>query len=229
MIFRHLRIAAIATALLPIVSFAQQPTPEALAQQQLEAVNRGDWAAYAANMHPKSLGRLQEMMMPIIDMTETKSQRAGEEMRGMLFGSKSAADLKKMSPQQFFETFMSSVTKFPGMADALKNARGEILGQVKEGENTVHIVTRTSTSIPGIPTFSKMEVMSFEREGDQWKGLLSGEMELQLGQLMQQVAAATSQEAGAAGASPAAPAKAASPAKATASPAKAPTKSKTGK
>lgn len=38
-----------------------------------------------------------------------------------------------------------------------------------------------------------MEVMSFERDGDQWKGLLGGDMELQLGQLMQQVAASTSE------------------------------------
>ena len=221
MIFRHLCIAAIAAALLPIVSFAQQPTPEALAQQQLEAVNRGDWKAYAANMHPKSLGRLQEMMMPIIDATETKSTRAGQDMRSMLFGGRSSADLKAMSPNEFFEIFMTSVTKFPGMAEALKNARGQVLGQVKEGENTVHIVTRTSTSIPGIPTFSKMEVMSFEREGDQWKGLLSGEMELQLGQMMQQIAAATAQQAPAA--------ESPSPTKAPAKSSSSPSPTKSGK
>ena len=208
-----LRAAFAVVVLLPLIALAQQPSPEALAQQQLEAVNRGDWKAYAARMHPKSLARLQEMMMPIIDATESKSARAGEDMRSMLFGGRSAADLKAMSPNEFFEIFMTSVTKFPGMAEALKNARGQVLGQVKEGENVVHIVTRTSTSLPGVPTFSKMEVMSFEREGDQWKGLLSGEMELQLGQMMQQIAAATAQQAPAAE-SPAptkAPAKSSSP------------------
>ncbi|HSH40339.1 MAG TPA: hypothetical protein VK993_16315 [Chthoniobacterales bacterium] len=64
---------------------------------------------------------------------------------------------------------------------------------MKEGDNVVHVVTRTSTSMPGVPSYSKMEVMSFERDGDQWKGLLGGDMELQLGQLMQQVAASTSE------------------------------------
>ena len=208
MTYSHLRAAVIAAALLPMVSLAQQPSPEALAQQQLDAVNRGDWAAYAANMHPKSLGRLQEMMVPIIDLTASKSARASDEMRSVLFGGRSAEELKAMSPKEFFEIFMSSVTKFPGMADALKNARGEILGQVKEGENTVHIVTRTTTSIPGIPVFSKMEVMSFEREGDRWKGLLSGEMELQLGQLMQQIAAATTEGASQSGSPSTSPSKA---------------------
>lgn len=198
MTYSYFRTAVIAVALLPLTSFAQQPSPEALARQQLDAVNRGDWPAYAASVHPKALSRMQDMMLPIVDLAESKDARDGDQMRAALFGGRSAADLKKMSPQQFFETFMSSISKFPGLADALKNARGDVLGHVKEGENMVHVVTRTSTTVPGVPTFTKMEVMSFERMGDQWKGLLSGDMELQLAQLMQQIAAAP-----AAGASPA--------------------------
>ena len=199
MIYSYLRTAVIAVALLPIASIAQQPSPEALARQQLESVNRGDWAAYAASVHPKALARMQEMMLPIVDLAESKDARSGEQMRSALFGGRSAADLKAMNPKQFFEVFMTSISAFPGLADALKNARGDVLGHVKEGENIVHVVTRTSTSIPGVPMFTKMEVMSFERDGDQWKGLLSGDMELQLSQLMQQIAAAPA----AGGASPA--------------------------
>ena len=192
MTYSYLRTALIAAAvaLLPLGSIAQQPAPEALARQQLDAVNRGDWAAYAASVHPKALSRMQEMMLPIVDLAESKDARSGEQMRSALFGGRSAADLKAMKPKEFFEVFMTSISKFPGLADALKNARGDVLGHVKEGENIVHVVTRTSTSIPGVPTFTKMEVMSFERDGDQWKGLLSGDMELQLAQLMQQIAAA---------------------------------------
>ena len=197
MIYSYLRTAVIAVALLPLPSIAQQPSPEALARQQLDAVNRGDWPAYAASVHPKALARMQEMMLPIVDLAESKDARSGEQMRAALFGGRTAADLKAMKPKEFFEVFMTSISAFPGLADALKNARGDVLGHVKEGENIVHVVTRTSTSIPGVPTFTKMEVMSFERDGDQWKGLLSGDMELQLAQLMQQIAAAP-----AAGASP---------------------------
>jgi hypothetical protein len=186
----YFRAAAFAVVLLPMVTTAQQASPEVLARQQLDAVNRSDWAAYAASIHPKALGRMQEMMLPIVDLAASKDAGAGENMRAALFGGRSAADLKAMSSKDFFEIFMSSISKLPGLADALKNARGEVLGQVKEGENLVHVVTRTSTSIPGVPVFTKMEVMSFERDGDQWKGLLSGDMELQLAQLMQQVAAA---------------------------------------
>jgi hypothetical protein len=185
----YIRAAAIACVLLPLVTVAQQLSPDALARQQLDAVNRNDWAAYAASLHPKALGRMQEMMLSIVDMAETKDARVSEGMRGALFGGRTAAELKAMNAKEFFEVFMSSVSRMPGLADALKNARGDILGQVKEGENIVHVVTRTSTSMPGVPTFTKMEVMSFERDGDQWRGLLSGDMELQLNQLMQQIAA----------------------------------------
>ncbi|HSH40340.1 MAG TPA: hypothetical protein VK993_16320 [Chthoniobacterales bacterium] len=115
--------AAVAVLLLPLTGEAQEPSPEALAQEQLAAVNRGDWTAYAARMHPKSLARLQTMMMPIVELAASKDPRAGEQMRGILFGGRSAADLKAMTPNEFFEIFMSSISKFPGMADALQNAR----------------------------------------------------------------------------------------------------------
>jgi hypothetical protein len=76
------------------------------------------------------------------------------------------------------------------VGEALKNVRGEVLGHVDEGENVAHVVVRTTTSIPGvIENYRKTEVISFERDGAAWKGLLSGDMELQIGQMLQKLTA----------------------------------------
>jgi len=190
---KHLFLLAVAIALTAVAAVAQPPTPEALAAQQLEAGRAGDWAGYAAKMHPKSLQRLKDMLTPLINFAQSDGRKEAGEMSAALFGGRDLAEVKALEPAAFFELFMSSLAKLPGMGDALKNIRGEVLGHIKEGDNVVHVVTRTSTSIPGAIDYKKLEVISFERDGAEWKGLLSGDMELQIGQMLQRLRAGSAE------------------------------------
>jgi hypothetical protein len=168
---------------------AAEVTPEALAEQQLAAMRLGEWSIYAANMHPKALARFQTMMAPILDAATGRGEdaAAAQQLSTMLFGNASAADLKAMTPTKFFETLMASMSKLPGMKEAMQSADGTVLGKVMEGDSTAHVVTRMKMAIPGVVDYSKLEVVSFEKDGGQWKGLLSGDMELKLGQLVQRL------------------------------------------
>jgi hypothetical protein len=177
---------AIFATVLPLK--AQEITPEALAQQQLEAVQRGDWEAYAAQMHPKALQRFKEMMSPLFRIEDRNVAR---EMQKTLFGGRNSEELQRMTPDQFFTLFMSSMARLPGMGEALKNAKGEVIGRVNEGDSRAHVVVRASTSIPGmVENYTRMDVVSFERDGGTWKGLLAGDMELKISQMLQQLSGA---------------------------------------
>jgi hypothetical protein len=181
---KRLILALCAVLALAPLQAADNATPEALAAQQLAAMRFGEWGTYAANMHPKALARLQSMMAPLL----TSGDAAGtQQLSDMLFGGATAAQLKEMSPVKFFETLMTSMAKLPGMKEAMQSADGTVLGKVMEGENTAHVVTRMKMAIPGVVDYSKVEVVSFEKDGAQWKGLLTGDMELKLNQLMQRL------------------------------------------
>jgi len=170
-------------ALVPLRA-ADADTPEALAEHQLAAMRLGEWGTYAANMHPKALDRLQKMLAPIVE--GAASNREAAHLSITLFGGASDAQLKAMSPVKFFETLMASMAKLPGMSEAMQKAEGTVLGKVMEGENTAHVVTRMKMSVPGVD-YSKLEIVSFEKDGDKWKGLLSGDMEMKFNQLMQRM------------------------------------------
>lgn len=163
-------------------------SPEALADQQLTAMRLGEWATYAGNMHPKALDRLQKTMIPILDAVESDGDpSAAAQLSAMLFGGASAAELKSMSPPRFFETLMSSMAKLPVMSEAMRSAEGAVIGTVMEGKDTAHVVSRMKMNIPGVVDYSKLEVISFEKDGEMWKGLLTGDMELKMTQIMQRV------------------------------------------
>ena len=179
-----LTACAILTAL--TLRAADADSPEVLAEQQLAAMRLGEWSTYAANMHPKALERLQKMMMPIVDAAGSGGEAA--QLTATLFGGASGAQLKAMAPVKFFETLMSSMAKLPGASEAMQSAEGTVLGKVLEGENTAHVVTRMKMKISGVVDYSKLEVVSFEKDGGKWKGLLSGDMEMKFNQLMQRMA-----------------------------------------
>ena len=180
-------LLTVAFALLTLVPLraADADTPEALAEQQFAAMRLGEWSTYAANMHPKALERLQKLMMPIVDAAEGGGEAA--QMTATLFGGASGAQLKAMPPVKFFETLMKSMGKLPGMTEAMQNAEGTVLGKVLEGENTAHVVTRMKMSVPGVVDYSKLEVVSFEKDDGKWKGLLSGDMEMKMNQIVQRM------------------------------------------
>lgn len=180
---------ALAAILLATATLPAATEPEALARQQLDAIKQGAWSSYASAMHPKALARFKEMMMPMVEAMEAGDKSSSEQMRQALFGGKALDELKKASPQQFFEVFMGSMAKLPGMGDAMKGTSGEVLGRVMEGDKVAHVLVRTTVDVPGVvENFRKLEVISAEKEGEQWKGLLSGDMELQLAQMTQQMA-----------------------------------------
>lgn len=62
------------------------------------------------------------------------------------------------------------------MGEALRSAQIEVLGEVAEGDDQVHVLYRTKMKVEEVE-MTKLAVVSFKRSPDGWRGLLLGDVE----------------------------------------------------
>jgi ABC-type transporter MlaC component len=167
------------------LSFARAAeTPESAASTMLEALKQGDLTQFAGKMHPDALASFQKMMLPI-------AEAAGEDPKGQQFtqvfmGGKGVAELRKSTPNEFFQIFMGGLMKnVPQMAAMMRGSKAQVLGHVMEGPDVAHVVARMQMGTDTL-SITKMSVTSLRKDGEQWKGLLSGEIEGMAATLKQQ-------------------------------------------
>ena len=144
--------------------------PEAAFKTFVEAARENDWAACSQMMHPEALAEFHRAFTSI-----ARSDESGEVAR-MFFGVESGEDVVKLSPSSSFERVMQAIiAMYPGTEEIFGTSETTILGSVPEGE-VIHIVYRVYMEIEG-GSVSKIAVASFKRDGDQWRALLTGDME----------------------------------------------------
>jgi hypothetical protein len=143
--------------------------PEAAARAFTSAMRSRDWNRLSSLMHSDALSDFRDMLQPVIELPE-----AGE-FRRALFGSPNRDAIDALPNAEFFERFIGAMfSQTPAIGDMLDDADMQVIGRVMEGE-TAHVVSRLDMSIEGVDV-SKMEVMSFKREKDEWRALLTGEV-----------------------------------------------------
>lgn len=125
----------------------------------------------ATILDPSAINQFRQMLTFIMDLPEEKQNEA----YSTIFGpSVSKESIIKMSNLQFFTSFlrfiMSNVESVGVTLD-----KTEILGEIKEGNDIAHVVTRSKFSTSEY-SMEAMEVVSFKRNGKEWKALLSGEI-----------------------------------------------------
>ena len=145
-------------------------TPEELILSMGEATRAGDWDGMAGLMHPAALAEVRELFMPLLATPATA------EVLPMLFGVETAEEVANLTDAQLFAALMRRVLGEEQMtAELLKSAKVEIVGSVREGADTVHVLSRIRMTY-GKASFRSLEVGSAIRDGAVWRGLLSGEI-----------------------------------------------------
>jgi hypothetical protein len=143
--------------------------PEEAARAFTSAMRSRDWDRLSSLMHSQALSEFRGMLQPVIELPE-----AGDFRRG-LFGTPDPAAIDALPDTEFFERFIGAMfSQAPAIGDMLDDADLHVIGRVMEGE-TAHVVSRLEMSVEGIDV-SKVEVMSFKREKDEWRALLTGEV-----------------------------------------------------
>ena len=154
----------------PVVAVAGE-TPESMVARYTKTVQRGDWKASSALMHPDALRQLKRMFRPIVFAAPDL------DMAKMFFGVRTAAEFDRLSGAQAYERLMAMVTKMnPEVNSALATSKSQILGHVLEGPATAHVVYRMTVKTQGI-SVTKVAVMPVKKVGNTWGGLLTGDIE----------------------------------------------------
>jgi len=166
-----------------VLAQAEQDTPEAVAKAFVAATQTADWAKAASFMHPDSLAQFKKLFEPLF-ANEKSAKLVGE-----LFGVKSRAEFDQSNGAQIFEKFMSGITGLiPGFDKLMSKASFDIIGQISETPELVHLLYRTRAPLDDMQskdapdrfknvTFSKLEVMTLKRHENTWRLALSGEVE----------------------------------------------------
>ena len=123
--------------------------------------------------HPRALESFKRMFDELATFAATGSE--GADTFSQMFGVK-PAELKSMAPARVFEQVLGRVmTQQPGLREMMSGARFDVVGHVMEGD-TAHVVYRLNMTAMGAE-ISQTTVISLQRDGAEWKPLLTGDIE----------------------------------------------------
>jgi len=171
MIRRVLTVAAL-VPMLASSAAAQQETPEAVVGQIITALKGGDFGRMTGLMHPTALHQMRTMLDPILAAEGAELDSA----RKLLFGFRTRAEATAASDS----AIMAGLMRFgfgqqPAVAEAMRSSSYKIIGTVREGPDTAHVVARISMNIEGIHV-SQVDVTSLMRSGTTWRAMLKGDL-----------------------------------------------------
>jgi hypothetical protein len=162
---------AIAALLLSSGSVFAATAPETTAAffDQLE---KGDFKAAAAYFDPPALTEFRNSL----EVLNEAPAAAQQQFREAFFGAGATAEsISKMSDQEFFAAFLRTALAQAESLGRVNFDGMEILGEVMEGPDIAHVVTRNTVKA-GDFEIEGMEVVSCRKRGDEWKLLVSNEM-----------------------------------------------------
>lgn len=161
--------ALLACAAAPLHSQAAGETPVQVATRYIDHMRAGEWQQMAALMHSDALLQLRRMLQPLFDSPN------GDEFREQLLGVASIAEASALSDTTVFANLARiSTTRDSTLAQAVRTAQVQFIGELPEGRDTMHVVYRMTLTIEG-STFTQMDVFSMGRSNRGWRGLLKGD------------------------------------------------------
>ena len=141
----------------------------------IAAMTRGDLETCASLMHPDALQGLQEILLPILDMS--KGALREERFLTLFADANSADELRALSKEAFFISFLKgSLFSQPEIFEAMKSMQYTIIGTAAEDNGVVHVLYRLKMSMLGSEV-EELETISLKQSGDTWRLLLSGDIE----------------------------------------------------
>lgn len=154
--------------------------PESLVHMYFNAIKAGDMTAVADNMHPEELSKFKDMMFPIIKkgIDSTNENSDEEDMLAVKLFTRDASieSIGMESPKTFFARFLDWIMILnPAMKDSMTAADVTTIGHVSEGD-LAHVVYRIHIGVMGT-AMMQTSVMTMKKMDDEWKMMLTGEIE----------------------------------------------------
>jgi len=150
-------------------SAAETPaTAESVAMAYLKASRETNVNEMAALMHPEAIEKFTKTLMPAV----VEARKAGIEDRimPMFSGVKSAAELEKMEPKQFYASYIgATAARYRKIFSKMKFTT---IGGVMEGNDFYHFVYRMNIDLRKTSA-TQVSLVSLKRNGNGWGVLLT--------------------------------------------------------
>lgn len=158
-------------------AYAKNATETAV--DYFDMLKKKNYSAAATYFDPQALKEFREMMSFINEMPAEGRQGFIEAFFGQ---GATKESVSKLSNSDFFSSFLKAIMKQAEKAGGINFDNMEVLGEVMEGSQIAHVVSRNKISMGGME-LETMEVVSFKKNGKEWKALLSGKIKGMASQL----------------------------------------------
>ena len=146
-------------------------SPEAVAQEYLQALKQNSWMSIAELLHPEALASFKEIFVEVSEVDTS------DVIASLLFGEGATkADLSNAHPKQVYLGFMRLANESePSMQWFNISMESTVIGHVAESDSIVHVLYRIKNRLMGTD-FSEVSVSSFALYEDSWMLLMSGDI-----------------------------------------------------
>ncbi len=136
-----------------------QATPAAVARASFERLKRNEIPEYVSLFHPAALDEFHKFAVSVFAWKDP--DKVIHQLRGLFAPYDSADAVAMASGADLMTAYLkNSIAQVPGFAEVMSTAKLQILGEIVENDNTVHVITRTVLPRPSPVTCI--------RKGDRW-------------------------------------------------------------
>ena len=143
-----------------------QGTPTAVARHLFDALKRRDIATFVSLFHPDEIKRLKAFAIDVFNVD--KPSELVQNLRKLFAPFDKPESVAAASGSDLFAAFLrNTYAAIPEFSELMADVTQEILGEVAEGPDKVHVITRTILPRP--------QPISCRKDGGRWYSLLNDE------------------------------------------------------
>jgi len=147
-------------------------TPEDVARAYFTALQDRGMPIVAEFMHSGEMAKFKSVFIAVMEKEAATGKR---ELVFLLFGDKATlAEVKALSPKEFMYVFMQKASGLLPKKE-FQFDKQDVIGSLAEGD-LVHVVSRIEVGLRTVK-IKKVIVVSMKRDGDEWKLLLTEELD----------------------------------------------------
>lgn len=147
-------------------------TPRAVAERVFAALSAKNADAFARDMHPAELAAFKTAVMGSLADLKTDQEKQGAV--DFFAGVSKFEQIGALPPDRFFAAYMGGVFRRMRASGDVQ-MKYQVLGQVPEGKNLIHVVYRARVS-QGQRSASDVSLLTLKQSPGGWKAMLSGDL-----------------------------------------------------
>ena len=142
-------------------------TPVVLARESFQAIKQGRFREFAEMLHPEELSKFKAFAVAVAESAASDQQTQGIQQLFKPFSDPES--LAGAAEVDVVEAFLKGTTeRIPGYQELLADAKLELLGEVKEDDDLVHVVYRA--------ILPRARLITCGRHEGTWRLMLSEDM-----------------------------------------------------